>query len=307
MEVARAAGTTRPLSHWAMLLSITLLWGSSPAINKTAVATLEPIDVVAMRLTLGAALLWLVVLVQRRPVALGRRHLFFFVLCGLTGNALPFFGVTWGQTQVPASLTVVFFAVMPLATILLAHVFVEGERLTRGKMAGFALGFAGIVVLVGPDILNELMGAPTLLIYELAILGGALCYSINVIVSRNRPPGDVVAFAASAITASALMTLPIALATGLPSPAELASASGIAVVALAVVGTALPTVIMLRLVTAAGASFLALINYLIPVYGFLLGVIVLGEAAELRAILALGIILAGITLSERWRVGRSRL
>jgi drug/metabolite transporter (DMT)-like permease len=299
--VARAAEAARPLSHWLMLLAITLLWGSSPAMNKIAVAALEPIDVVAIRLSLGAVLLWLVVLVQRRPVQLGRRHLLFFVASGFTGSALPFFAITWGQTQVPASLTTVFFAIMPLATILLAHFLVEGERLTRGKAAGFAMGFVGILVLVGPQILRELSGASTILIYELAILGGALCYSINVIVSRNRPPGDVVAFAACALTASALMTLPPAIAGGLPAIGELVSASGAAVIGLAVLGTAVPTVIMLRLVTAAGASFLALINYLIPVYGFLLGVIVLAEPLDLGAVLALTIILAGITISERSR------
>lgn len=299
MGAARAMEATRPLSHWLMLLSITLLWGSSPAMNKFAVAALEPIDVVAIRLVLGALLLWLVVIVQRRPVQLGRRHLLFFVACGFFGNALPFFAITWGQTQVPASLTTVFFAVMPLATILLAHFLVEGERLTPWKAVGFVLGFIGIVVLVGPEILRELAGTATLLVYELAILGGALCYSINVIVSRNRPPGDVVAFAACAVTASALMTLPAAIATGLPRADELVSTSGVAVLGLAVLGTALPTVIMLRLVTAAGAGFLALINYMIPVYGYLLGVIVLAEPVEFRAILALVVILAGVTLSER--------
>lgn len=301
--MVRAAAATRPFSHWLMLLAITLLWGSSPAMNKIAVAALEPIDVVAIRLSLGAAVLWLVVLVQRRPVAFGRRQLLFVVASGFFGNAIPFFGITWGQTQVAASMTVVFFAVMPLATILLAHFLVAGERLTAGRTVGFILGFAGILVLVGPAILRELAGAATDLAHELAILGGALCYSINVIVSRNRPAGDVVVFAASAITAAALMTVPPAIASGLPTVAELASPSGIAVVALAILGTALPTVIMLRLIMAAGAGFSALINYLIPVYGFLLGVLVLAEPVELRAVLALVIILCGITLAERWRGG----
>lgn len=284
-----------------MLLSITLLWGSGPAITKVAVVALEPIDIVAIRLVIAASILWLVVLIRRRPTGLGRRHLLFAVAAGLTGNALPFFGITWGQTEVAASLTAVLFAIMPLATILLAHFFVTGERLTVGKAMGFALGFLGILLLVGPDVLGELRGGATLLPYELAILGGALCYAVNTIVTRNRPPGDVIAFAALALTASSLMTLPPAIAGGLPATADLLSPSGLAVLVLAVLGTALPTVIMLSLVTAAGASFLAFINYLIPVYGFVLGVVAHNEPAESRAILALATLLAGITLAERWR------
>jgi hypothetical protein len=73
--VEASGATARPPAHWLMLLSITrlsitLLWGGSPAMNKFAVAALDAIDVVAIRLALGAVLLWLVVLVQRRPVQL---------------------------------------------------------------------------------------------------------------------------------------------------------------------------------------------------------------------------------------------
>lgn len=302
MDTSRMAATAgRPLSHWVMLAVLVLLWGSSPATNKIAVAGLAFIDVVAIRLALAAAALWLVVLVQRRPVALSRRHLAFIVASGVFGNALPFLGITWGQTEVSASMTVVLFAGMPLATILLAHFLVEGERLTAGRTIGFLVGFAGIVVLVGPAVLAELGGAATNLLHELAILAGPICYSINVIVSRNRPAGDVVVFAAASLTVATLLTAPAAIATGVPGVAALASPSGIAVVALALLGTALPTVIMLRLIAAAGAGFSSMINYLIPVWGFLVGVIVLAEPIEARAILALVVILCGILIAERWR------
>jgi len=297
----RRYGPARPFAHWAMLLAITVMWGSSPALTKLAVAELAPIDIVAVRLSLGAVLLWAVVVVQRRRLRIEARHLLFFAACGLFGNALPFYAITWGQTEVPSGLAAVCFAIMPLATIVLAHFFVEGERLRIGKLAGFLLGFAGIIVLVGPELLAEFGGAASLLVHQLAILGGALCYAVNAIISRRRPPLDVVLFAACTLTASALMTLPPALLSGIAAPAAWISRAGLAVLALAVIGTAVPTVIMFRLVSAAGPSFLALINYLIPVYGLLVGMAVLDESVAPHAIAALVVILAGVMLSERAR------
>ena len=77
--------------------------------------------------------------------------------------------------------------------------------------------------------------------------------------------------------------------------------------ALSIVATAIATVVFLKLVTTAGPSFTSFINYLIPVWALLTGMIFLGEEPGLRVVIALALILAGIALSEvgsRGLVGR---
>jgi drug/metabolite transporter (DMT)-like permease len=78
----------------------------------------------------------------------------------------------------------------------------------------------------------------------------------------------------------------------------------IAMLALAVIATGIATVVFLKLVTIAGPSFTSFINYLIPVWALLMGVVFLGERPGLQAILALALILSGIGLSE---VGNRRM
>jgi drug/metabolite transporter (DMT)-like permease len=193
---------------------------------------------------------------------------------------------------------------MPLTTMVLAHFFVRGERLNAIKAAGFLLGFGGLVVLVGPTALLQLRGEGSELWHQLAVLGGAVCYAINAILARHRPAADPLVAAAGVTLMGSLVMLPIG---GPAAPAELAVVPAgplIAMLALAVIATGIATVVFLKLVTIAGPSFTSFINYLIPVWALLMGVVFLGERPGLQAILALALILSGIGLSE---VGNRRM
>jgi drug/metabolite transporter (DMT)-like permease len=188
--------------------------------------------------------------------------------------------------------------IMPLTTMVLAHFFVRGESMNAIKAAGFLVGFGGLVVLIGPHALLELRGQGTLLLYELAVLGGAVCYAINAVVARHRPPADPVVAAAGVMLAGSALMLPVG---ALPASTQLLTAPPLplaAMLLLSVVATAIATVVFLRLVTTAGPSFTSFINYLIPVWALLTGVVFLGERPGARVVLALMLILSGIALSE---------
>jgi len=73
-------------------------------------------------------------------------------------------------------------AVMPLGTVLLAHLVTDDEKLNRWTFTGVWFGLAGVVVLMGWGALSAL-GTHTL--SQLAILGGALCYCVNAIITRQ--------------------------------------------------------------------------------------------------------------------------
>jgi drug/metabolite transporter (DMT)-like permease len=188
--------------------------------------------------------------------------------------------------------------IMPLTTMALAHFFVPGERLNAIKIAGFMVGFGGLLTLMGPEALLELRGQGTELLHQLAVLGGAVCYAINAIVARHRPPADPLVAAAGVMLAGSVIMLPIG---AVPARTELLVAPPAplgAMLALSIVATAIATVVFLKLVTVAGPSFTSFINYLIPVWALLMGVMFLGEQPGARVVIALVLILAGIALSE---------
>lgn len=288
----------RPLLHWLLLFALVAMWGSSFVFTKIAVAAIPPTGVVAGRLVLAAAVLLGLLLIARRRLPGGRRLWLFFFLMAVTGNCLPFWLISWGQQSIDSGLAGILMAIMPLTTLVLAHFFVVGERLNGAKAAGFLLGFTGIVVLMGPDTLLELEGEGTALLSELSVLGGAVCYAINTIIARRRPDSEALVATAGVMLIASLVMVPFAAVAQPPAIGDIPAEAALAVGFLGVVSTATATVVYFKLVTLAGPTFLSMINYLIPVWAVMLGMVALGETPEWASLLALALILSGIALAE---------
>lgn len=296
-------------AEWGLLILLVALWGSSFMLVRVSLDAFTPVAVTAGRLLIGAGVLLLVLALTRRRVPGSARTWAFFLAMAVIGNALPFFLIAWGQASIPSGLTGILMAVMPLVVLVLAHFFVAGERLTPRRLAGFALGFLGVVVLTGPEALAAIVGADAALASQLAVLGAALCYGVAAIVARRGPPLNPVVTAAAVLSIAGILTGLGLVAGGMAGGAKAVVHDpvtlwpGLALAALGALSTGLATVVYFTLVARAGPTFLSLINYLIPVWAVVLGALVLGERLPPRAFAALGLILAGVVLA-RWQFRR---
>ncbi|MCU0833900.1 MAG: DMT family transporter [Chromatiaceae bacterium] len=284
-------------ADWGLLLALTVLWGSAFLFTKIAVSTLPSPWVVVGRLAIGAVLLVPLAIGVAARLPPSRRLWIFLVLMALFGNALPFTLIAWGQRFIDSGLAGILMAVMPLATLSLSHYLVPGERLTVYRLGGFALGFVGVVVLMGPE---ALLGAGTAeLLPMLAVLTASFCYAISAILARLRPPSDALSSAAATTSIATLMVTPTLFVTGgfgLEQPPSAGSLG--AVLVLGVFSTALATVLYFRLIRSAGPAFMSQLNYFIPLWAVLVGVLFLGERPELKHLLALVLILGGVLLAQ---------
>ena len=295
---------SRPISHWLLLLTIVALWGSAFGITEFAIEAFRPFELVTGRMILAAALLTAVVLLRGGRFPRTARFWGYSLAMAIAGNCLPFWLISAAQQEIDSGLAGILMSVMPLTTLLLAHFFVPGEALSGGKLTGFLLGFVGIVVLIGPEALLELRGEGTAIFWELATLFAAFCYAANAIIARHRPPADPITAAAGTMIVGALIMTPFGV-WDLPAQIQGASTSGLlAGLALAVLASAVAPVVFLRLIALAGPSFVAFINYLIPLWAVLVGILLLGEEPRWTALIALALILAGLALSET--VGQRR-
>jgi drug/metabolite transporter (DMT)-like permease len=290
----------RTLADWALLSALVVMWGSSFMFNKLGVATVPPLTLVAGRLALGALTL-LVLLYGRglRLPPLGSIWVAYGVL-GVVGNALPFFLITWGQQVVDSALAGILMAGMPLATLVLAHFLVQGERMTGTRVLGFALGFIGIIFLMEPAAVAGIGGAAQQVISQLSILCGALCYSANSVMARLLVRSDFLVAATATLLVSAVLVIPLALLVDEPWNLRPSFASTAAIVWLGVGPTAIATIFYFRLISSAGPTFMSLVNYLSPAIAVFLGVVLLGEEPGVNAYAGLVLILTGIAVSQ-WR------
>jgi len=293
--------THRTLNDWLLLLALVAMWGSSFMFNGIAVSSLPPLTIVAGRIGIAAIVLLLFVYASgRRLPALGLNW-WPYVVVALIGNAIPFYLITWGQQVVESALAGILMAFMPLATIVLAHFLIAGEHMTRQRAIGFAGGFCGIVLLMGPAALAGLGGDAVRVIAQLSVLGGALCYAMQSVLTRMIIKGDVLVAAAATLLVASVIVVPMALWQTPPWTLSPRWQSVAAVCWLGVVPTAIATVLYFQLIRSAGPSFMSLVNYLSPGVAVMLGLWIMGEHPSPNAYLGLALILVGIAVANRRR------
>lgn len=287
-------------TEWALLLVLAVLWGGSFFFGKVALATFPPLTLVALRT--GLAALALLVFLALRGIALPRSATAWgrYLVMGLLNNAIPFALINWGQTQIDSGLAAILNATTPLFTVLIGHLVAADERLTRNRIAGVALGFAGVVVMIGPSALRgPLFGAMGLAGFgKLAVVGAAASYACAGLYGRRLKGLLPVANACGMLVASSLVMLVVALVVDGPAGFARGLTAGTpiwgAVAGLALLSTALAYIVYFRLLATAGATNLLLVTFLIPVSALLLGGIVLGERPDWTSFAGMALIFLGL-------------
>lgn len=288
----------RTLRDWGLLAALVALWGSNFMFIKLGVAAVPPATLVAARLLIGAVILVAVVRVLGYTFPPVGRAWMPYGLLAVVGNCMPFWFITWGQKTIDSALAGILMAIMPLTTLLLAHFFVAGESMSRNRVAGFVLGFLGIVALMGPAALAGLGGSTLEILAQLSVLAGALCYAANGVIIRVTLKGEVMVASAAIIAIAAMVSVPVALAVDQPWRLDPGWEAISILLWIGVGPTAIATLVHLKLIASAGPTFMSLINYCIPVVALLIGVVLLGEEPGANAYSGLVLILAGIALSQ---------
>jgi len=282
-------------TDYLLLGGLALIFGLSFIFTNVAVQSIAPLSVATSRLLIACIFLYPIMRFYGQHLPGPGRIWVFIVAAALFGNSIPFALISWGQVKVDAGLTAILMAVMPLLTVLLAHVTTTDEKMNRFKFMGVLCGLLGVVVLMGWDQLGQL-GDSMLRQYAIAL--AALCYAINAIITKHltKLPRLPMMFALMLVGTAFL--LPFALWIDQPWTASLDAKSASVVIALALGPTALATWMILTIIDRQGASFLSQINFLVPLSGVLMARIFLDETLPAKAWVALMIILVGIALSR---------
>lgn len=281
-----------------MLAGLALLWGSNFTLIKLGVAEIPPVTLTAARMLLGALLLVAVAVARGTPWPRDGRAWGWLLLLSVFGSGLPHGLVAWGEQTVASGLAAILMALVPVAAMVLAHFLTADERMSWRRASGVGLGFGGMLVLVGVDALSGLSHAAAA---QLAIAGAALCFALNAVIARRVSGLSPLVVGAATLALAAAYTVPLALAT--ERPWSLAPSSGaIAVVAaLGLAGTGGAALLYFAIVNRAGATFLALSNYLVPLVGVALGSLFLKEILAPQAWVAMAMVLAGLAIARRSR------
>ena len=201
---------------WAELLLLAAIWGAVFLALAVALREIGPFTAVLHRGGWASALLWVLVAARGMAVPRGLRIWGVFLAMGCLNNAIPFTLISWGQLHIGSGLASVFNAMTAIFGVLVASACFADERLSARRIGGMALGFAGVVVIKGPE---RLLAFDPQALGSWAVLAGTFSYALAGAWAkrhlRGQPP---LVAAAGMLTGATVVMAPLTLAAeGVPA------------------------------------------------------------------------------------------
>jgi drug/metabolite transporter (DMT)-like permease len=253
---------------------------------------------VALRLVTAAIAITLMARVLRTRLQISRPVLARLVLIASINTSLPFVLISWGEVSVTSGLASVLNSTVPIFTVLLAAAVLRDEPLSVPKVAGVAIGFVGIVVLLGRDLAHggvQWSGLSA----QAAIVLASVCYAVGAVAVRLTLRGiPSMTIATWVIWISALETAALSLIFSRPALSTLNGLTVLSVLWLGVLGSALAYSIAYFVLENWGAARYTLVAYTLPVVGLSLGAIFLGETLDWRTLAGSALVVTGIVLAS---------
>lgn len=294
------AGRKLTLATGTAFAALCLIWGSTYLFIKIGVdywppvllaATRNLIACLAVALVLAAAaLVWK----HSWPLPGPRGLLPPAVFAVLQGTAFAL--IFWGEQYISSGQTAVLIAANPIMTLPLTR-FWLGEPLRRRHYLAVALGVLGVVLVVGTREGAGFEGSSGMrLAAQLGVLAAAFCYAFSLLYSRKYMKGDKYVNTAVHLGTSGLymLLLSLLLEPSGSSRVEVTPMSVVALLYLALLGSALAYWLLFYLIENLGPVEVSYNTLVSPVVAVLLGVIVLGEPLTLLVVLGTAVLAAGI-------------
>ena len=288
-----------PNNAYVLLVLTTLFWGGNAIAGKLAVGHVSPMLLTTLRWSIAVLLLAAIAHRQlRRDWPVIRRHFWFLAGLGAVGFAL-FNAAMYQALEFTSAINVsIEQAGMPMV-VFLANFLLFSMRVSWAQILGFVLSLVGIALTATHGDLTRLAGLDVNF-GDLLMLFAVLFYGGYTVAVRFRPALDwrstMLVMAASALVVSIPFSIGEALAGRMIWP----DAHGWSIAAYtAIFPSLLSQVFFIRGVGLIGSNRASLFINLVPIFGTLLSVLLLGEDFRPYHALAMALVLGGIWLAER--------
>lgn len=281
---------------WLAFAAVSVLWGMPYLFIRIALEGGTPALFLAwVRIALAALIVG--VMAWRAGVLPSLRGRWrWLVAFAIPEISIPFPMIALGERHVASSLAAIVVSTVPLIIALLALRFDHAERVDRRRFVGLAIGFGGVVALVGIDVVGraeEFLGVGLILIAAVGYAMGPMIFN------RRLADLDSRASMAASLAIAAVILTPLGL---LDAPSRAPSAGALAALAVLVVFcTVAGFLVYATLVREVGPGRAAVITYVAPIVALGLGVVALDESPGVGALAGLALILAGSWIATRAR------
>lgn len=279
-------------------LLLGVIWGSAWLFLKLGLEELPPFSLAGLRFLLASAVMWGYLAIRRIRLPRSRSDWLLIIVTGLLTFGLDYGLVFWGGNHISAGLTSILFATMPLFVLVLAHLMVPAERMTRRKLIGILVGIGGIALIFS----RHLEIADSLAVWGAgAILAAAAFAAMSTVLVRQYG-GHI----DSAVLTTGQMTIgciPLLLIgfifEGSPTSFHWTAMGWTSLLYMAVIASAMAFVLLYWLIKQIGAVRSGLIIPFSTVVAVILGIVVLGEAFTWRTGVGGLLVILGLLAASR--------
>ena len=285
---------TKPLDYFLLVL-LALIWASAFFNIKIATYSYGPLTIAFLRIFFGAIPVVLLCYFKKIRIEAFSKDWLWFASIGVINLVIPFFLIAYGVHKVQSSLAAILMASTPLSASLVAHFFTKNEKINLIKSVGILIGFSGIVFLFSDDILiNESNFISALLILcgsTFYVIGGLLTLKIS-----NKKNENVTA---SILIWGSIVLFPISFLIEQPWNISPRLDSTLSLIYLGVFSTGIAWLLRFYILKHNGLVFQAQVAYLIPIFGVILGFLILREAVTPKVIISLIAVIIGIYIVKK--------
>ena len=303
--VGRVMAVTSPsinAASGAMLLALALVWGGSFFFAEIALTELPPLTIALHRVAWAVPVLLVVIWRLGIPVPRSWRIWGAYLVMGALNNALPFSLIFWGQVEIESGLASILNGTTAVFGAVVAGLCLRDEPLTANRIGGAALGLAGVAVIMGAEALG---GLDPRSLAQMAVLAGALSYALASVWARLTLAGQPPQMnALGMLTGATLLMIPVVWVVDGPPRLDLPGQVWAALLALAVLSTALAYLLYFGILRRAGAANLMLVTLVIPPFATALGALFLGERLAGSAWAGFALIGCGLLITDGRLVAR---
>ncbi len=288
-------------TNWFLLILLSAIWGGAFTLNKIALDTFTPEVIVAGRLISGSIFLVALIYFLYKKFTINISQINYYLFMSLVGIVIPFIAIITGQKNIDSAMAGILMATMPISTILLSHIFLEDEKMNQQKFIGFVISFLGVFVLIyRKDLFVDNSISETFESQLLVILGATL-YAFAAIYGKKYKITDPLSASTGTILFATFFMTIYLIFIDQSNPSYSVLFLDINILLLGILCTAIATIIYFQILQTEGASFLSIMNFLIPLWAILFGIIILQDQFSWNYIIGLVVILFGIKLANSVR------
>ena len=280
---------------YLVLTLLALIWASAFFNIKIATYSYGPLTIAFLRIFFGAIPVILLCYIKKIKIEAFSSDWYWYASIGIINLVIPFFLIAYGVKNVQSNLAAILMASTPLSATVLAHFFTKNEKINLLKSFGVLLGFSGIVFLFSDNILinkNNFISALLILCGStFYVIGGLLTLKIS-----NKKNENVTA---SILIWGTLVLLPISFVVEQPWNLSPRLDSTISLLYLGFFSTGIAWLLRFYILKHNGLVFQSQVAYLIPIFGVILGFLILGELITPKVIISLLAVIIGIYIVKK--------